>query len=119
TGDSFMAVLAAHLNDPVPSMLYYRPDLEVSEALHHVVTRALAKVPDERFASMTDFAAAVMATPEGQQLHASGELNPTTLPPPPPTLGNSSAHLTRPHGRSDPARYGSDPGGDLRSDAAA
>lgn len=121
TGDSFMGVLAAHLNDPVPSMLQYRPDLDVSDALHHVVTRALAKVADERFTSMTDLAAALLATPEAQRLRAAGELNPTTLPPPPPTLGTSSSNLTRPHGSSDPARYGSDPGtlghGEVRAGA--
>lgn len=107
TGDSFMAVLAAHLNDPVPSMLRFRPDLNVSRELHDVVARALSKDPDQRFASMTDFAAALLTTPEGQALQASGELQPTTLPPPPPNPGQ--AHPTRPQGsgrESDPVHAG-------------
>lgn len=107
TGDSFMAVLAAHMNDPVPSMLRYRPDLNVSQQLHDVVTQALNKDPDQRFASMTDFAAALLTTPEGQALQASGELQPTTLPPPPPNPGQ--AHPTRPQGsgrESDPVHAG-------------
>ncbi len=112
TGDSFMAVLAAHLNDPVPSMLAYRPDLDISPELHAVVTRALSKNADERFMSMADFAGAVVATPEGKQLHAAGDLNPTTLPPPPPSLGSSQANPTRPQGSDDIARYGVHQGSD-------
>ncbi len=108
TGDSFMAVLAAHLNDPVPSMLQYRPDLEISEELHAVVTRALAKDPGDRFPSMADLAFAIMQTEEGQTLGGI-ELTIPTLPPPPPGAGPGA--LTRPHGSGeerDP-RIGSTP----------
>ncbi len=124
TGDSFMAVLAAHLNDPVPSMLSYRPDLDISPALHAVVARALSKSPDERFGSMAELAAAVMATPEGQQFHASGDLNPTTLPPPPPAAQSASqAYPTRPQGSQDVpsygVQYGSDPAPSRSSDPGA
>jgi serine/threonine-protein kinase len=97
TGDSFMAVLAAHLNDPAPSMLNFRPDLEISQELHQIVDRALAKNPDERYGSMSELSAALLGTPEGQSLQLSGELNTVTLPPPPPT-GPGQAHPTRPQG---------------------
>lgn len=65
TGDSFMAVLAKTLNDPPPPMVQMNPDLRVSAELQVVIMRALAKSPDERFASMSDLAAALLATPEG------------------------------------------------------
>lgn len=82
TGDSFMAVLAAHLNDPVPSMLQFRPDLSISPELHAIVARALSKNPDDRFQTMTEFAAALLTTPEGYNLQASGEVVSISVPPP-------------------------------------
>jgi serine/threonine-protein kinase len=65
TGDTFMAVLAAHLNDVPPSMHSVKADLELSQELQAVILRALAKRPDERFQTMNELAAAMMATPEG------------------------------------------------------
>lgn len=64
TGETFMAVLAAHLNDPVPPMRTHCPDLAVSPELEALVTRMLAKSPDQRCASMAEVAAALRATPE-------------------------------------------------------
>jgi eukaryotic-like serine/threonine-protein kinase len=73
TGDSFMAVLAAHLNDPPPSMMVYRPDLDVSQALHDVVAKTLEKDPRLRYQTMGELASAILATPEGARWHgASG-----------------------------------------------
>jgi serine/threonine protein kinase len=105
SGDSFMAVLAAHLNDPVPSMLHYRPDLDLSEEMHEVVAKALAKNPNERFASMLEFAKAIASTPEGQALQAAGELNPVTLPPPPPNA-EGGGNETRPQYDQEGGRQG-------------
>jgi eukaryotic-like serine/threonine-protein kinase len=93
TGDSFMAVLAAHLNDPVPSMLQYRPDLVISQQLHEVVKRSLAKNPNERFQTMGELAASLLATPEGQGLGFASDLTSQSVPPPPATAGPS--HVTR------------------------
>src|SRR5690606_15368433 len=100
SGDSFMAVLAAHLNDPVPSMMHYRPDLDLSQELHDLVARALAKSPNERFGSMLELAKAIATTPEGQALQAAGELNPVTLPPPAPA-GDGTSNSTRQQYASD------------------
>ncbi len=94
SGDSFMAVLAAHLNDPVPSMMHYRPDLDLSQELHDVVAKALAKNPNERFSTMLEFAKAIATTPEGLALQAAGELNPVTLPPP-AAGGDGASNSTR------------------------
>ncbi len=65
TGETFMAVLAAHLNDDPPPMRMIAPDLKISAELEAVIMRALAKKPDERFQTMSEMAQALMATPEG------------------------------------------------------
>lgn len=65
TGETFMAVLAAHLNDAPPPMRMIAPDLQISAELEAVITRALAKKPEERFQTMSEMAQALMATPEG------------------------------------------------------
>lgn len=65
TGETFMAVLAAHLNDQPPPMRMIAPDLSISAELEAVIMRALAKKPDERFQSMAEMAQALLATPEG------------------------------------------------------
>lgn len=66
TGDSFMAVLGAHLTQPVPPMRAFVPDLPISAALEDVVMRSLAKDPNQRFPSMREVAAALQSTPEGR-----------------------------------------------------
>lgn len=68
TGETFMAVLAATLSDPVPPMRSVAPELSISPELEAVVLRALAKQPDERFASMSEVAHALLATPEGARV---------------------------------------------------
>ena len=68
TGDSFMAVLAAHLNDTPPPMTEVNPQIAISPDLQTVIMQALVKSPDERYGSMTDFANAIVSTPEGGAL---------------------------------------------------
>jgi predicted Ser/Thr protein kinase len=53
SGDSFVAVAMQHVGDPVPGITLVRPDvpLRVDAALR----RAMAKDPDDRFASMGEF----------------------------------------------------------------
>src|SRR3954454_23053194 len=55
--DSDLAILQAHLNDAPPRVTDVRPDL--SAALEHVLARAMAKDPAERFPSANAFAAAL------------------------------------------------------------
>ena len=57
--DTPMAVLWAHLSDPPPSVTAARPDL--SAAVDGVLGKALAKSPEERFASCGEFADALRA----------------------------------------------------------
>ncbi len=74
TGDTFMAVLAAHLNEPTPPMTTVCPDLQVSIEMQHVIVRALLKNPDERFQTMGELTAAILATPEGALVGRHGSI---------------------------------------------
>jgi len=53
TGDNFVAVAMAHINEPTPSVLDKRPDAPPRVAA--AVERALAKDPDDRWPTMTAF----------------------------------------------------------------
>jgi serine/threonine-protein kinase len=65
TGDSFMAVLSKTLNDPHPPMRQMNGFLAISPDLEQVIDRALAKEPDDRYLTMSDFITALLGTPEG------------------------------------------------------
>lgn len=72
--DDDLALLWAHLNDPVPPISALRPDLP--GALDEVLGRALAKTPEQRFDSCLELVAA---------LRAAGESVVTPLAVPTPT----------------------------------
>jgi serine/threonine-protein kinase len=57
SGDSMMAVAMRHVRDPVPSVRNRRPD--VPEQVDAVVAKAMAKRPEDRFASMEAMTAAL------------------------------------------------------------
>ena len=76
TGTSFMAVLSAHLTQPVPPMRAYMPELSISPQLEAVVMRALEKHPDQRFQSMRELANALQLTSEGRVANPLGGLLP-------------------------------------------
>jgi serine/threonine protein kinase len=85
-GGSGEAVLLAHLESPPPRVTALRPDLP--PAIDHVVARALAKAPADRFPSCR-----VLVTAARQAL------TPTTPPTPPP---GTSAPGTPPPGTPPP-----------------
>jgi serine/threonine-protein kinase len=66
TGESFMAVLSAHLTNPVTPLRTWVPDLAISSDLEAAIMVALAKNPDERYQSMAEFGQALHHTPEGR-----------------------------------------------------
>jgi serine/threonine protein kinase len=55
--DTPLAVLLKHLNEPPPSPREYNPHL--SAATEHVILKALAKSPDQRYARAVDLANAI------------------------------------------------------------
>ncbi len=61
TGDTAQAVFAKHVATPCPSVRVHRP--EITSEFDAVLQRALAKSPDERFASAGEF----VRTLQGQQ----------------------------------------------------
>ena len=84
-GGNQVVVALKHVNEPPPSLLDSRPD--VPARLASAVARALQKDPEQRFASMDDFAAELRACLAGLE-SPDAELTMVTAPPyrtPPPT----------------------------------
>jgi Tol biopolymer transport system component len=59
TGSTAQAIIARHLTDPPPPIATVRTDLDAPVAA--AVTRGLSKIPAERFATTSEFAAALTA----------------------------------------------------------
>ncbi len=66
TGDTFMAILSAHLTQVVPPLRTWAPDLALSPELEAIMMKALAKSPEDRYQSMSELAQAMHQTPEGR-----------------------------------------------------
>jgi hypothetical protein len=97
--DHPMAVMLAHLSEPPPSLAGRRPALPV--AVDRVMARALAKVPEQRYASCRDFADALREalglTPYGAGSTAmSGRLHTDTFAPPVPGGPTEAGALRQP-----------------------
>jgi eukaryotic-like serine/threonine-protein kinase len=58
-GENFVAIALRHVNEPVPSVLDRRPD--VPPRLAMAIERAMAKRPEDRFASMDELVAELEA----------------------------------------------------------
>jgi eukaryotic-like serine/threonine-protein kinase len=65
SGDNFMAVAMKHVRDPVPRLRDRRPDVPVS--VEAIVSRAMAKRPEDRFPSTEDMVAALEAAAASDQ----------------------------------------------------
>jgi eukaryotic-like serine/threonine-protein kinase len=59
SGATFLDVLAKQVGEEPPRMSKVKPDLDIPRELENVVMRALAKKPDDRYATMTRFASAL------------------------------------------------------------
>lgn len=57
SADTPLAVLLKQVNDPLPSPSYYIHDLP--ESVERVIYKALAKIPEDRYQSMSEFADAL------------------------------------------------------------
>lgn len=113
-GQTPMALIAGHVNTPAPRISERRPDLVYVDA---VFARALAKNPADRFASCSEFAAALARAVEigstAPSVVAAQAPGRPFSPPPPPTQQasvNPVAHRAQPPGGHPPfPAYG--PGG--------
>ena len=65
-GDNLVATISKHMNDAPPTFNQARPDLYIPERLEAVVMKALAKLPQDRFASMAEMKAAMEAALPGR-----------------------------------------------------
>ena len=63
TGDSAVEIVHKHVADPVPPLAVLRPQLP--EKIVAIVERGLAKTPEERFATVAEFARALKGASEG------------------------------------------------------
>jgi serine/threonine-protein kinase len=103
--DQGFAVLWAQLSAPAPSLRALRPDLP--PAVDQVMARALAKAPDDRYRTCTEFAGALRAAcglAPGAQL--AGPAPPPVSPPGPPT---ERARFQSPPPPPRPAEPATDP----------
>jgi serine/threonine-protein kinase len=86
TGMSSVAILMMHRTAPVPSVRALRD--EVSEEIDHVLTKALAKEPSQRYATAAEFAEALEAA-------ASAHFTPSAsrAVPVPPKAGEAQTYF--------------------------
>jgi Protein kinase domain/Domain of unknown function (DUF4328) len=113
-GGSGEAVLLAHLESPPPRVTALRPDLP--PAIDHVVARALAKAPTDRFPSCR-----ALVTAARQALTPTADATPTpgTPEPRPPVPGPPVGEATPPGERGAPVVHTPTPGGWPPGPAAA
>ncbi|WP_438023138.1 serine/threonine protein kinase [Sorangium sp. So ce233] len=71
-----VGTLMSHVNDPVPPMQTYNPQLSISQTMEGIVLRCLEKDPAQRFSSMNELVAALKFTAGGISTRDTGE----TLP---------------------------------------
>lgn len=60
--DNFMRVASQHINEEIVPLRRFAPELGLSDIIEAVVMKALGKRPGDRYATMADFEAALMAT---------------------------------------------------------
>jgi len=66
TGETFLGVLAKHLNETAPPMSAVYPEVGISLELEASILRALEKAPESRYQTMSELSQALSATPEGR-----------------------------------------------------
>src|SRR5690348_10063394 len=77
-GENFVAVAMRHINEPPPAIRDKRPD--VSPRVEAAIQRAMAKRPEDRFQTMTDFCRELEAC-LGELQSAGTEIAPVVAPP--------------------------------------
>ncbi len=65
-GETYMSIVFKHVNEPAPPPRTINPDLP--EAVEQIIQKAMAKDPDQRYASAQELLTAVEALPASQPL---------------------------------------------------
>tara|TARA_R110002073_G_scaffold208011_2_gene368277 strand:+ start:6535 stop:8424 length:1890 start_codon:yes stop_codon:yes gene_type:complete len=65
TSDVALHILLQHRTDPIPRLSETAPDREFPQGLQNIIDKAMAKKPEERFASVIEFADAIRALEDG------------------------------------------------------
>jgi serine/threonine-protein kinase len=91
-GDNFMGVLTKHLFDPLPRLAERTDRTDYPPGLQEVVTQALAKDKEQRFASMNELAVAIdtldttagvsYSAASAERSRRAASSNPLPVPPP-------------------------------------
>ena len=94
TGDNLMAVAMRHVRDPVPSVRDRRP--EVPGRVDAIVAKAMAKRPEDRFASMAALTAALEScvTETGDEARSQEQDEDTGVIPPRPLAAPAAQPAT-------------------------
>ena len=74
-------ILMAHVNDAPPPMREFNPQLQISPLMEEIVTRCMAKDPDERFTSMDEVLSQLKLLGGGYAGTITGMAD-STMPPP-------------------------------------
>jgi eukaryotic-like serine/threonine-protein kinase len=99
-GENFMEILAKHSSQALPRLCDVNPNTRASEELEHIIARALAKEPNDRYPTMAELANELRLVPEMPGLNASET---TSVPdwayvppaPPPAAVSPSTAPVER------------------------
>ena len=88
TADTPLAVILKHVTSPLPLPSSVKPD--IPEAIERVILKALAKNPDDRFASVDDFLTAWKSSLDVKNASSKSFDTLTALPSSPPTIQTQS-----------------------------
>src|SRR5258706_915939 len=86
TADTPLAVILKHVSNPLPLPSTIKPD--IPEAIEQVILKALAKNPDDRFATVAEFAAAWKRALDARDSAPPRSNAPTVFPSAPSTPQN-------------------------------
>ncbi len=98
--DDVASLVFMHVGAPIPAVSSRAPDLAAYHGLDEAVAKMMGKLPDERFASVSEAVAALAVAVEGQRLTATGASLPMGFtmgaPPPNPRAEGSLARPASP-----------------------
>jgi tRNA A-37 threonylcarbamoyl transferase component Bud32 len=80
-GDNFMRVLSRHLTEPLTLPSTMAPDARISPVVEAVIVKALSKRPDDRYQSMAELEAAIMAIGPDGRLIGGHDVGPAFIGP--------------------------------------